>query len=325
MIEVNQLKKIYLIKEKEKGAFFKKSHYREAVKKISLSINKGQIVGLLGVNGAGKTTTIKMLSTLLTPDGGYAKIDGYDLLKDRKKIRSLINMIAGGERMIYLRLTPKENLEYFGRLYNIDRHLLDKTIKELLSFVGLEKNANQPVETFSKGMKQRLQIARGLINNPNYLFLDEPTIGLDVSIAKQIRSYLMELTQEKQKGILLTSHYMNEVEELCDYLYVINEGENLIEGKPKQVINELSGFREKLIVDVNNIENELEKNLDELAIRSCSNIKIEKDKKRIICITNKKNFQSELIHVIGNSTVINKLITETPSLEDVMVKLMEGK
>jgi ABC-2 type transport system ATP-binding protein len=142
-------------------------------------------------------------------------------------------MIAGGERMIYWRLTAKENLEYFGRLYNIPKGLLRERMEQLLGYVGLQEKEDTPVEQYSKGMKQRLQIARGLINDPKYIFMDEPTLGLDAPIARELRAFTRKLAKEQQKGILLTSHYIHEIEELCDYVYIIDKGKKLMEGVPK--------------------------------------------------------------------------------------------
>ena len=234
MIEVNNLKKIYDVKRRQNFLCSKKEKI-EAVKDISMRIEKGQIVGLLGINGAGKTTTIKMLTTLIEPTAGTFSFDGLDAIAHPDVVKRQINMIAGGERMIYWRLTAYENLWYYGQLYGIENSLLKKRIPELLKMVGLEEKANLPVETFSKGMKQRLQIARGLINDPKYIFLDEPTIGLDAIVTQELHKEIRSLAKEKEKGILLTSHYLSEVEELCDYIYLVNGGELVVEGTKKDL------------------------------------------------------------------------------------------
>ena len=234
MIEVNNLKKIYDVKRRQ-NFFCSKKEKIEAVKDISMRIEKGQIVGLLGINGAGKTTTIKMLTTLIEPTAGTFSFDGLDAIAHPDVVKRQINMIAGGERMIYWRLTAYENLWYYGQLYGIENSLLKKRIPELLKMVGLEEKANLPVETFSKGMKQRLQIARGLINDPKYIFLDEPTIGLDAIVTQELHKEIRSLAKEKEKGILLTSHYLSEVEELCDYIYLVNGGELVVEGTKKDL------------------------------------------------------------------------------------------
>jgi ABC-2 type transport system ATP-binding protein len=213
----------------------KKFGSKAALSSVNLKLERGQIVGLLGINGAGKTTTIKMLTALLSPTSGTYSMDDIDALSYPKEVKKRVNMIAGGERMIYWRLTAYENLWYYGQIYNVPNHILKKRIKELLELVGLKGNENIPVETFSKGMKQRLQIARGLINDPEYLFLDEPTIGLDAVVSKELRKHIKYLAKDQNKGILLTSHYMGEVEELCDYIYILRDGILVRQGTAKEL------------------------------------------------------------------------------------------
>ncbi|PEP56121.1 MULTISPECIES: ABC transporter ATP-binding protein [Bacillus] len=238
MIQAIQLVKRYELKEKV-GFFRKKRRVVEAVNGLDLTIQKGEIVGLLGVNGAGKTTTIKMLATLLEPTSGAITIDGIDSTKQDLLVKKKINMIAGGERMLYWRLTGKENLQYFGSLYGLKGAELEERIQFLLGQVELKEAADTPVERYSKGMKQRLQIARGLINDPDYLFLDEPTLGLDAPVAKKLREMVYRLAKEQNKGILLTGHYLEEVEELCDHLYIIEKGRLLYEGTPDKIIQSI--------------------------------------------------------------------------------------
>ena len=179
----NSFKKI--IYNKEKKVFFKTLSVNtiKAVDDVSLKIEKGKITGLLGINGAGKTTLIKMLTTMISPSSGSITLDELDAVKQHMVAKTRINLISGGERNIYWRLTAKENLEYFGRLYGLNKNELESRIEEILKIVELYDSKDITVEKYSKGMKQRLQIARGLINNPDYIFLDEPTLGLDVVIA----------------------------------------------------------------------------------------------------------------------------------------------
>lgn len=231
MILTKELTKVFRTR-RQKGFFSRGWEEKVAVAGLNLEIPRGRITGLLGLNGAGKTTTIKMLSTLLSPTSGMATVDGMDLVREADRIRTQINVIAGGERGVYWRLTGRENLWYFGQLYDIDPKRLNKRITELLELVGLTEAADKLVEKYSKGMKQRLQIARGLINSPGYLFMDEPTIGLDAPIARQLRGMTRDLARQKECGILLTSHYMFEVEELCEYLYVLDRGRVVAQGTP---------------------------------------------------------------------------------------------
>jgi ABC-2 type transport system ATP-binding protein len=219
---------------KRQGWFRSVHEEKVAVKEVSFKLPPRQVTGLLGLNGAGKTTTIKMLSTLLLPTAGRITVDGLDMQQHTTAIRKRVNMIAGGERMVYWRLTGRENLWYFAQLYDVEPRGLQERINGLLRLVGLEDAADTVVEHYSKGMKQRLQIARGLINDPTYLFLDEPTIGLDAPIARDLRNTIHKLGEDG-KGVLLTSHYLKEVEELCAYVYVIDQGSIVAEGSPEEL------------------------------------------------------------------------------------------
>ncbi|MET8157888.1 ABC transporter ATP-binding protein [Sphaerisporangium sp. NPDC005289] len=205
-----------------------------AVDGLTLAIPPGRVTGLLGLNGAGKTTTIKIIATLLRQTSGTVRVDGLDPLRDPNAVRRRINLIAGGERMVYARMTGRENLWYFGQLYDVPRGVLRPRIDELLALVGLDAAADTVVERYSRGMAQRLSIARGLINDPAYLLLDEPTLGLDAPIARDLRRVVARLAREG-KGVLLTSHYLAEVEELCRHVYVIGDGRHLTEGSPAEL------------------------------------------------------------------------------------------
>ncbi|MFA6940266.1 MAG: ABC transporter ATP-binding protein [Clostridiaceae bacterium] len=323
MITVEGLKKNYKINVK-KGIFKREQQINEAVKGIDMQIKPGEIVGLLGLNGAGKTTTIKMLSTLIEPDGGKGDIDGMDLIKNAFEIKKIINMIAGGERMIYWRLTAKENLEYFGKLYNLPKKLLKNRIDELLSFVGLTEKMNVPVEQYSKGMKQRLQIARGLINDPKYIFMDEPTLGLDAPIAREVRKYTKKLARENGKGILLTSHYMNEIEELCDYVYIIDKGRKVMEGSPRDVISIAAKNTNKYIIRLESFSDKLKNNLDDFIKSVSSEYKIDNfDNAYDIEISSNKDIQSELITLLSANAKVLSFKVQEPNLEDAIIKLLE--
>lgn len=221
IIQIKDLKRDFVLTE---GTFHKKKRIVPALRGINFEVNQGEIFGLLGPNGAGKTTTIKILTTLLLPTSGQVSIFGKDIQKQAKEIRPDINFIFGGERSLYWRLSAEDNLKYFADLYNIDVHTQKKIVPELLELVGLSDRAKTKVETFSKGMKQRLQIARGLINDPKIIFLDEPTIGLDPEASLGMRKLIIDL-KSRGKTILLTTHYMVEADILCDRIGVINHGE----------------------------------------------------------------------------------------------------
>ncbi len=267
-IIAQHLVKDYILKEKikEKSGLFGRKQKRviHAVKDISLEIPQEKIIGVLGINGAGKTTTIRMLASIIAPTSGSLTMNGVDAVKNHLWIKERINVISGGERNLYWRLTAKENLRYFGSLYGLSGDDLDKRIAYLLRTVGLEEAANVPVERYSKGMKQRLQIARGLINDPIYLFMDEPTLGLDIVIAKEIRNLVSDLAHKEGRVILLTTHYISEAEELCDYIYILDKGRIIAEGTKEQ-LKGLLAYEPKVVTSVQ--EPSLEETLIEIINR----------------------------------------------------------
>ena len=221
VILVENLKRSF---ESVEGVIKKEKKQVQALKGISFEVKRGEIFGLLGPNGAGKTTTIKILTTLLAPSSGTAKILGYNAFGNEKNIRSKINFVFGGERSLYWRLSAEDNLKYFADLYLIPRKHQAELIESLLKKVKLYEVKNRKVESYSKGMKQRLQIARALLNQPEVLFLDEPTIGLDPVGARDLRDIIRQISTDGTT-VLLTTHYMQEAEELCDRIAMIRGGE----------------------------------------------------------------------------------------------------
>ena len=213
------------------GTFRRRSKEVEAVREVSFTIEPGELFGLLGPNGAGKTTTIKMLITLLIPTAGSARVLGLDVVKDAREVRKRIGYVFGGERGVYERLSGYDNLRYFAELYGVPPKLQKPRIEELLELVGLKGREHERAEGYSRGMKQRLHVARGLLHDPEVLFLDEPTIGLDPVGARELRSTIASLTAAG-KTILLTTHYMFEADALCDRIAVISKGKIVAEGTP---------------------------------------------------------------------------------------------
>lgn len=220
-ISVKDLKRTY---QTGIGILNQEKKLVEALKGISFEVYPGEIFGLLGPNGAGKTTTIKILTTLLAPTSGEAKVFGFDAFGEEKHIRPRINFIFGGERSLYWRLSGEDNLKYFADIYKIPRAKQPALIDRLFEEVGLTDVRKQKVETYSKGMKQRLQIARALLNEPDIIFLDEPSLGLDPVAARSLKKMIRQIA-DQGKTVLLTTHYMQEAEELCDRIAIINGGE----------------------------------------------------------------------------------------------------
>jgi ABC-2 type transport system ATP-binding protein len=214
----------------------------EAVKGISFHIERGELFGLLGPNGAGKTTTIKMLITLLLPTSGSATVCGHDVVRDVREVRRRIGYVFGGDRGLYERFNARDNLRYFGELYGVPPRVQAQRIGELLEMVGLAGREREKVEGYSRGMRQRLHIARGLLHDPEVLFLDEPSIGIDPVGARELRETVRNLVAV-EKTVLLTTHYMFEADELCDRIAVIREGEIVAEGTPTQLKDGVSAGR----------------------------------------------------------------------------------
>ena len=221
MIEVEELRRRYTVST---GVLRRQRLEVEAVRGISFTVGEGGLFGLLGPNGAGKTTTIKMLTTLLLPTAGSATVLGHNVIRQPQAVRRQINVVYGGERGLYLRLTGRQNLLYAADLYGVEPSLAQKRVGELLEMVGLAERADERVENYSRGMKQRLHIARGLINDPPVIFMDEPTIGLDPEAAHFIRQRIKYLTGEG-KTVFLTTHDLWEADQLCDRIAILKQGQ----------------------------------------------------------------------------------------------------
>jgi ABC-2 type transport system ATP-binding protein len=317
-IVAEHLNKIFQV---TKGTFRRSKTQVVAVKDVSFEVDYGELFGLLGPNGAGKTTTIKLLTTMLIPTSGEATVLGHNIKKDVTKIRQRIGIVLGGERGLYTRVSAVDNLRYFADLYGVPKNIRDKRVKELLEFMGLWDRAHDRVETYSKGMKQRLHLARGLINDPELIFLDEPTIGLDPEIARDTRKMIEELV-ENGKTILLTTHYMFEADELCKRVAVIRNGDiaalDTPSGLKKYVkdacVVEVEGFgitdkevaKFKEISDVLSVSADLAENKQVLKIQTPKGSEI----------------ISEVQQILKDSRIYDIKIKE-PTLEDAYLRLVE--
>ena len=228
-----------------------------AVDHISFDVKKSEIFGLLGPNGAGKTTTIRMLSTLTRPTEGTATIGGYDIVKNDSKVRELIGLVS--EKIImYDRLTAKENLMFFGKLYNIPKEILEERIDELLELVQLSQWKNSKVGTFSTGMRQRMNVVRALLNMPKVLFLDEPTLGLDPQSTVEVREFVKKINRENETTIILTTHMMNEADILCDRIGIIDHGKISALDTSTNLKNSISGANTTILVlEISNLDPDL--------------------------------------------------------------------
>lgn len=210
-----------------------------AVDKVSFQVAEGEIFGFLGPNGAGKTTTINMLCTLLKPTGGRASVCGYDVVAQRNSVRHSIGLVFQ-EPSLDDYLTAKQNLRFHAYAYNVPPDVREKRIAEMMELVELSDRANNPVRTFSGGMKRRLEIARGLLHSPNVLFLDEPTLGLDPQTRRRIWDYVQALRKQQNLTIFMTTHYMDEAEN-CDRISIIDHGRIIALDTPDKLKDAMGG------------------------------------------------------------------------------------
>jgi len=226
-IKTENLTREYKVKgQKKKNGEPQKSLM--ALDGVNLEVYQGELFGLLGPNGAGKTTLIKILTTLLAPTGGVCYVDGLDAVKQANQVRHRINMVSGGETSGYGILTVRENLWMFSQFYGVTWSDADARIKEMLKIVELEDKANTRISALSTGQRQRMNFCRGFITDPKVIFLDEPTLGLDVNAARIVRDFTRDwMRKNPGRTVLLTTHYMAEADELCDRIAIIDHGKVL--------------------------------------------------------------------------------------------------
>jgi ABC-2 type transport system ATP-binding protein len=312
-----QVKKRWQFWRKEPKTMF------TAVNGVDLQIQRGEIFGLLGPNGAGKSTTIRMLCTLLEPTSGTAKVNGFDVVDQANEVRRSLGTVLAGERSIYWKLTGRENLEYFAALYHIPQPVAKKRIDELLERMELRERANELVEKYSTGMRQRIAIAKALLARPPILLLDEPTFGLDPQAARNLRELIAQLKREGHT-ILLTTHYMEEADQLSDRIGIIDTGKVIALDTPeglkrrieqKEVIRlEVTGWHDDLgdkLKNITGIENLMTRQQGEADLWEV-NMQAQNSRTAIPRIVE---------HVSGNGTRLVNMNIVKPSLEDVFIHL----
>jgi len=211
-----------------------------ALHSVNLKVHEGELFGVLGPNGAGKTTLIKILVTLLLPSSGTAKVDGLDVVKDFRRLRPRISIVSGGENAGYGILRVREQLWMFSQFYGISSRVAYARIDELLERLGLADVANRQISGLSSGMRQKMNLVRGLMTDPRVLFLDEPTVALDVGAARDLREEVQRwMAEDPTRTVILTTHYMQEADDLCDRIAIVNHGQVVIEGTPASLKHEV--------------------------------------------------------------------------------------
>ncbi len=289
---------------------------RKAVDDINLTIEKGEILGLLGPNGAGKTTTIAMLSTILPPTKGTATVDGYDIRRQPKEVRRVIGVVPQ-DVALYDDLTAAENLAYFGKLYGVVGERLKKQIDELLRLVRLKDRANNRVKSFSSGMRDRLNLAVGLIHEPRLLFLDEPTTGLDPQARLAVWEMIKKL-QAEGVSILLTTHYMEEADYLCDRVAIMDDGKIIALDSPA-VLKKSIGKLEVIEVKATRIPRALLAKLRKL--RDVKEVAQTSEGLRLLSPTADAILGQVVSLITSKKVRIDSLNVVQPTLEDVFIKL----
>jgi ABC-2 type transport system ATP-binding protein len=319
-IEVSNLRRTF---KSSIGVIRRTTREIVAVDDVSFEIREGELFGLLGPNGAGKTTTVKMLTTLLIPTSGVASVKGFDIVARAEEVRKRIGFIFGGERGLYWRLSGIDNLRYFASLYSIDPDVTKKRIPFLLDMVGLNGRGDEKVQGYSRGMKQRLHVARTLLHDPDVLFLDEPTLGLDPVGAREFRQVILNLQSEK-KTILLTTHYMFEADALCDRIAVINHG--------KIIALDTPGGLKTHVSDLNVVEVETfgapESVLEKLrALPFADSLSVEEQGQKQILLVQTTRGAEAVPDVMSalDGLKVGRVIVREPTLEDAYVRLVGGK
>ena len=306
------------------GFWHTKTKKTVAVEDITFRVNRGELFGLLGPNGAGKTTTVKMLSTLLLPTAGTISILGFDAVRQTQEVRKRIGFTFGGARGLYGRLSARDNLRYFAELYGLEPDVTRRRIPELLELVGLSGRGEDRVETFSSGMQQRLHLARALLHDPELIFLDEPTVGIDPVGARELHSTVKELIA-RGKTLLLTTHYMAEAEELCDRIAIIKQGRLVALDTTAALKRSISGDS---LIDVQ-VKKEslavLKEPLDRLDGRCSVQVLDAPPFKKISIRTPEPGAVMQLLAPFMETNFILGLEVRNQTLEDVYVAIIQGE
>ncbi len=286
-----------------------------AVDRVTFSVKQGEIFGFLGPNGAGKTTTINMLTTLLLPTSGEAYVAGYDVVKQASQVRRRIGLVPQ-EIVLEGDLTARENLIFHGMLYGMSRAEVEEKIPELLELVDLKERADSKVRTFSGGMKRRLELVKVLVHEPEVIFLDEPTVGLDPQTRRKIWEYIQMLNRERGVTIFLTTHYMEEADYLCDRICIIDHGKILDIDTPQKLKDKI-GEGDLIELEVSGSGEEFAKALAEVC--GCEVKEVEGRKVKVSARQGEYALK-EVFALAGKLGVeITSISVREPTLEDVFI------
>jgi ABC-2 type transport system ATP-binding protein len=318
-IQTQGLNRIYKIRHRKKG----EPRELVALRDINIEVPHGELFGLLGPNGAGKTTLIKILTTLLAPTSGKAFVAGFDVTTHAHEIRPRINMVSGGESSGYGLLTVRENLWMFSQFYGIPSKEANRRITELLKVVGLGDRINTKSSELSTGLRQKMNVVRGFMTDPQVLFLDEPTLGLDVGAARDVRDFIRAWMQEQgERTILLTTHHMLEAEELCDRVAIINNGRILACDSPGNLKHTLQ--REAIFcLEVDPLDGTESTRIEHLpGVRHCTH-QAEDGYAILELILEEEEALATVVNQLSAENIrLHRLEKRQPSLEDIFVHLV---
>ena len=288
----------------------------KALNDLNLNVKRGELLGIIGPNGAGKTTAIRMACCILKPDSGDIIIDGYSIHDDPIKIKSMIGYLPE-EPNLYERFKAKDLLKYFAELYGVPKRDIDGKIQELLELVGMTKRSEDRINTFSKGLRQRISVARALVHDPDIIIFDEPTMGLDPETANSIRNFIRHL--KGQKTMILCTHYMEEADLLCDRVAILNEGKIRDVGTPQYLKSKIHGevilkIRVKNAENIDLIKNEL------IQFPSVGTVNFVGGE--YLISLKQRNEIHDIVDVFGNEVL--SINTKEPTLEDVFIQAVKG-
>lgn len=294
-----------------------------ALDKVNLTISEGELFGLLGPNGAGKTTLIKVLCTLLLPTSGSAYVAGFDVTKDEYQIRKRITMVSGGETTGYGLLTTRENVWMFSQFYGVPSKTAKKQIDHLMKSFGIWEKRNEKVRTLSTGERQKMNMVRGFVTDPEILFLDEPTVGLDVNASRVIREYVMRWVKDNDhKTVLLTTHYMMEADMMCDRVAIIDDGKILALDTPENL--------KKMIRRESTLQLEVDTLKDTTILGRIRGVRnysskddIARGKTNLKIIVKEESAISDILSTISSQgSKVHSMQKTDPTLEDVFISLV---
>lgn len=323
-VEAYNLRKIYPQPRNFFEMFTKKRNNEVlALDGVSLKVKKGECFGVLGPNGAGKTTLTKILCTLILPSEGTAMVNGYDVLKEGSKLRSSVGLVSSDERSFYWKLSGRQNLMFFALLHDFKRREARKRVEEVLEEVGLKEKADSRFETYSSGMKQTMSIARGLLNDPEILFMDEPTRSLDPNAAREIRNLILK-EAGKGKTIFLTTHNLHEAELLCDRVMILHKGKVRGLGSVKD-LEKMFKHGKRITLEVQGFNGIKISSLKKFkAIESLEEFRVS-DKIYRLNIETSEDSTSEILETIINlGGKITAIKTKETNLEQIFEKLTKG-